>query len=248
MTPHPARNRRPPATQLDVKDLGTVLGVWAHPDDEAYLSAGLMATARDGGQRVVVATATAGEAAAIDGGAELRRRELDVSLAAVDVHEHHWLGFVDGECADVAVDAGTASVRRVLEQVRPDTILSFGPDGMTGHADHMAVSGWVRRAWTEDGQRAILLQASLTQTFHRCWGRLSARHGIWMPGAEPPAVPDSAVAVRVRATGSLSDRKLAALRAHASQTDALRAAVGDDTYRRWWAEEAFVRVAASQAA
>jgi LmbE family N-acetylglucosaminyl deacetylase len=31
-------------------ELGTILGVWAHPDDEAYLSAGLMATAsRPGG-------------------------------------------------------------------------------------------------------------------------------------------------------------------------------------------------------
>jgi hypothetical protein len=35
----------------DVAALGTVLGVWAHPDDEAYLSAGLMALARDVGNR-----------------------------------------------------------------------------------------------------------------------------------------------------------------------------------------------------
>ena len=31
-------------------ELGTVLGVWAHPDDEAYLSAGLMALARRHGR------------------------------------------------------------------------------------------------------------------------------------------------------------------------------------------------------
>ena len=30
-----------------VAGLGTVLGIWAHPDDEAYLSGGLMALARD---------------------------------------------------------------------------------------------------------------------------------------------------------------------------------------------------------
>ena len=43
-------------------DLGTVLGVWAHPDDETWLSAGLMARAVDQGRRVVCVTATRGEA------------------------------------------------------------------------------------------------------------------------------------------------------------------------------------------
>jgi len=42
-------------------DLGTVLGVFAHPDDEAYLAGGLMATAVDAGRRVVCITATRGE-------------------------------------------------------------------------------------------------------------------------------------------------------------------------------------------
>jgi LmbE family N-acetylglucosaminyl deacetylase len=227
-------------TPLGVRDLGTVLGVWAHPDDEAYLSAGLMAAARDHGQRVVVATATAGEAAA---DAELRRSELDSSLAAVDVREHHWLGFADGECAQVPMAVGAAAVRRLVRQIRPDTILTFGPDGMTGHPDHVAVGRWVRRAWAAEGQHAMLLQATLTHTFHERWGQLSAAHGIWMPGAEPPAVPDTSVALLVTATDAVSHRKLAALLAHASQTDGLRHAVGDATYRRWWADEAFVQVA-----
>src|SRR3712207_8836986 len=39
-----------------VAELGTVLGIWAHPDDEAYLSGGLMALARDGGSRVACVT------------------------------------------------------------------------------------------------------------------------------------------------------------------------------------------------
>ena len=48
-------------TSTDVAELGTILGIWAHPDDEAYLSGGLMAMARDNGQRVVCVTATRGE-------------------------------------------------------------------------------------------------------------------------------------------------------------------------------------------
>jgi len=83
-------------------DLGTLLGVWAHPDDEAYLTAGLMAVARAAGNRVVVATATKGEAGTDDPHAwppdtlgQTRAQETVQSLAAVDVTEHRWLGHRD---------------------------------------------------------------------------------------------------------------------------------------------------------
>ena len=48
--------------------LGTVLTVWAHPDDEAYLVGGLLALLTDAGQRAVCVTATRGEAADPDAG------------------------------------------------------------------------------------------------------------------------------------------------------------------------------------
>jgi hypothetical protein len=41
-----------------ISALGTIMGIWAHPDDEAYLSGGPMALARANGQRVVCVTAT----------------------------------------------------------------------------------------------------------------------------------------------------------------------------------------------
>jgi hypothetical protein len=41
-------------------DLGTILGIFAHPDDEAYLAGALMATAVDAGRRVVCVTAAGG--------------------------------------------------------------------------------------------------------------------------------------------------------------------------------------------
>ena len=49
------------AMETHISALGTIMGIWAHPDDEAYLSSGLMAAARRRGDRVVVVTATAGE-------------------------------------------------------------------------------------------------------------------------------------------------------------------------------------------
>ena len=47
-------------------DLGTILSVWAHPDDETYLCAGLMARAVRSGARVVCVTATRGELGSSD--------------------------------------------------------------------------------------------------------------------------------------------------------------------------------------
>ncbi|MEP6666221.1 MAG: PIG-L family deacetylase, partial [Nocardioidaceae bacterium] len=43
-------------------DLGSILGIWGHPDDEAYLTAGLMMRAVEAGHRVTCVTATKGEA------------------------------------------------------------------------------------------------------------------------------------------------------------------------------------------
>ena len=55
-------------TERDPSGLGTILGVWAHPDDEGYLSAGIMAAAVDAGNRVMCVTATRGEAGSLDHG------------------------------------------------------------------------------------------------------------------------------------------------------------------------------------
>src|SRR5437870_7671850 len=133
---------------------GTMLGVWAHPDDETYLSAGLMADAARRGQRVVCVTATRGEEGSWDEErwptsemGKVRERELMASLEALGVTEHHWLDHYDGTCADVDHAEGVAKVQAILKAVRPDTVLTFGPDGMTGHTDHKAVCAWTTEAF-----------------------------------------------------------------------------------------------------
>ena len=71
----------------DTAELGTILGIWAHPDDDIFCSAGLMATAVRSGQRVVDVTATRGEGGSMDeerwppeSMAEVRTKELLRSL------------------------------------------------------------------------------------------------------------------------------------------------------------------------
>jgi LmbE family N-acetylglucosaminyl deacetylase len=221
----------------------TLLGVWAHPDDEAYLSAGLMATFRRRGDRVVLVTATLGEHGTNDAEtwpperlAALRRVELRNSLAALDVDEFHLLGYEDGTCAQY--DA-TDVVRDMIGDIQPDVIVTFGPDGMTGHPDHRAVSAWTTEAWATTRPSARLWYATLTPDFHRLWGALNDRVGLWAEQPEPPQTAAAELAHQLRLGDDVLDQKMAALDAHASQTTPLVEMVGRSVYREWWRTEWF---------
>ncbi|HET6877650.1 MAG TPA: PIG-L family deacetylase [Jatrophihabitans sp.] len=238
-------------TRTDVASLGTLLGVWAHPDDEAFLTAGLMLLARRAGNRVVCVTATLGEHGT-DRPDEwpphrlgpLRAREHRASLQVLGVEEPIVLGYTDGTCDRVAVAEGAARLAEIIEAVQPDTVVTFGPDGMTGHPDHVAVSTWISCALDSSAYPARLLHAAVTpQEMHRQRSTSEAL-GAFGPGL-PVTTPPSELALRLTLDEDLLDHKLAALRAHASQTRGQEERVGTAAYRRWQQEEAFVAAARS---
>lgn len=230
--------------QLDWQPRGeTVLGIWAHPDDEAYLSAGLMARTIRSGGRVVCRHATRGERGTDDPGRwppELlgphRVGELAASLLALGVVEHAFLGYRDGECAEVPLREVVPSLAALMAQVRPDVVVTFGPDGITGHPDHVAISRWVTAAWQQAGYGQLRYAVS-TDSFLRRFASVHERLGMVTDGMV--GHPDEQVALAVRLDGAELDVKRAALAAHASQTDALAAAMGEPTYRAWYAAETF---------
>jgi LmbE family N-acetylglucosaminyl deacetylase len=228
-------------------EIGVLLGVWAHPDDEAYLTAGLMSVARAAGHRVVVATATKGELGTGDPStfppdrlAAIREQETAASLAAIDVSEHRWLGHHDGAVGQVPLARGVSQVSELIEEIRPDTVVTFGPDGLTGHADHKAVSSWVTAAWNLTGRRFRLWYATLTPEFHQEWAAVNSAVGLWMEGATPPSDEQSDLAFAVHCDERTLSRKFAALQAHSSQTTELIRVLGPEKYRRWWSTETFV--------
>jgi LmbE family N-acetylglucosaminyl deacetylase len=231
---------------LTTTDLGTILGVWAHPDDEAYLTAGLMARAREAGQRVVVATATRGEAGTPDADlwpprrlGRLREAELHASLAALDVTEHRFLDYVDGTLTDQDPTEAIARITAIVSEVQPDTIITFGPDGITGHMDHRRVSSWTTVARELAAPHARLLYATWTAPFVARWQDLHDRFNVLLdPHLLVGTSPDS-VALDVPFDRDLTDRKLVALRAQASQTTGLISAVGEQVYREWTSNETF---------
>jgi LmbE family N-acetylglucosaminyl deacetylase len=234
---------------IDTTPLGTILGVWAHPDDEAFLSGGLMAAARVAGQRVVVLTATRGELGSPDPDtwpparvAAQRERELEHSLDALGVTEHVMLGHPDGGCADVDFDIGTAEVAGTIDAVEPDTILTFGPDGYTGHSDHRTMPAWVDAAVQWTGSRARVLHATTTQSFLDRFADVHRDFDVFFAGMPSITDPDD-MAVDLALTGRLLDRKEAALRAQTTQTAELISRMGSRRFRSWISNESFAEAA-----
>ncbi len=242
--------RDPPAGSVPIADaarLGTVLGIWAHPDDEAFLTAGLMAAARDAGNRVVCVTATLGENGTDEPArwppgrlAAVREHELRASLAALAVTEHHLLGLTDGTLAAQSAQTIIHQLARIIDDVEPETIVTFGPDGMTGHEDHQVVSAWASAAHAAASPEARLLYATTTEEFVQAWEPSRERFNIFLADGLPLRTRVSDLAVSLQLDPAAVDRKMVALRAQASQTAELFAALGEDQVREWWSTEAFV--------
>lgn len=231
----------------DAAELGTVLAVWAHPDDETLLAGGLLAAARDAGNRVVCVTATLGEHGTDDPLAwppqrlaRVRGHEVAASLAVLGVVEHHLLGVPDGTCAQQPHDALVRRLARLVTAVQPDTIVTFGPDGLTGHEDHQTVSAWTTAARAVAVPAARLLYVTTTEEFVGHWEPARDTFDVFLAEGLPLRTPSSSLAVRLHLTPDELDRKMVALRAQASQMSALVTAVGEDRMREWWAVETFV--------
>jgi LmbE family N-acetylglucosaminyl deacetylase len=237
-------------TAAAVAELGTILGIWAHPDDEAYLSAGLMSTARANGQRVVCVTATRGElgtpdpiAWPPDRLAAERTRELADCLEILGVPEHEWLDHRDGRCAEADQAAAVAEIAAIVERVRPDTVLTFGPDGLTGHPDHRTVSVWAGAAFDRAAPPgARLLHATIADRRAARWGELTDDLGIYPPGL-PVLTPTEHLAVDLVLDPVIAARKTRALAAQTTQTAGIIGALGADTFTAWVGDESFVEVA-----
>src|SRR5690606_32065718 len=91
--------------------------------------------------------------------AEIRTKEMAEALQVIGVKNHHWLGYPDGGCQHIPDRAAVEQIAKYIHTYQPDTILTFGPDGMTGHPDHQTVSRWVSLAVKESDQEIAIYHA-----------------------------------------------------------------------------------------
>jgi hypothetical protein len=104
------------------------------------------------------------------------------------------------------------------------------------------VGNWATNAWIACGAGARLLYASTLHSFATRYRHIHEQLRAFEPGF-PVSTPRHELSVHLSLDDVTLLRKREALRAHASQTAAVEALLGEDTYLHWWDEECFRRAA-----
>jgi LmbE family N-acetylglucosaminyl deacetylase len=200
---------------LDDAQIGQVLSITAHPDDVDFAAGGTIARWTEAGIEVVYCVVTDGDVGGFDEDfprsemPALRRAEQVAAAKCVGVHDVRFLGYPDGR-VEATLDL-RRELARVIRQVRPDRVVCPSPErsyariGM-GHPDHRAVGSAALDAVYPDARNPFAFPELRESESLAAW---TVRE-VWIAGA-----PDPDHYVDVTET---FPRKLAALRAHESQT------------------------------
>lgn len=148
-----------------------VLAVFAHPDDERVIGPLLSKLAREGREtHLVIATDGAKgvrDFAKIPAGPELaaaRTKEAQCAANRLGVRQLHLLGLPDGGLASFDVLGKLWSgLAAIIDSLKPAVIITFGPEGGTGHPDHRLVGNVTSQIIESDSRYSNidLLYASL---------------------------------------------------------------------------------------
>jgi LmbE family N-acetylglucosaminyl deacetylase len=216
----------------------TLLAVHAHPDDEVISTGGILALYADRGVRTVVVTCTDGARGVGTDHREvarIRQVELEHSCAHLGVAELVLLGYGDSGMAGAAsnvdpdvfmntpVEQVAAGLALLLEQHRPQVVVTYPADGGYGHPDHIhAHHATVVAVRNVEGVRKLYFTAR-TDAFRERMQRVreewaASVEGVPQPPLRTPATTQADITTIVDTSSSLLRRR-AALASHASQLD-----------------------------
>jgi LmbE family N-acetylglucosaminyl deacetylase len=190
-----------------------LLAIFAHPDDEAFRPGGTLALLSRQGVRVEVLTFTHGEAGSCGDPPlctpeelpAVREQELRSACAALGIQSPRLLDYADGYLQECDQETMIAHILSVLNEIEPQVLLSFGPDGLSGHPDHIAVGQWTAEAFRRADEIAALYTVAVPRSLAQ---KLDMR--------QVHSVPDEAIALTVDVS-SVWETKLSAMRCHATQ-------------------------------
>ena len=129
--------------------------VLAHPDDESLGTGGTLAKYAAEGVSTYVVTATRGERGrfhdeAVSPGPAIvgkaREAELLAAASELGVREVRFLGYPDGALDKVDATRAIETIAGHIRRVKPQVVVTFGPDGAYGHPDHIAISQFTTAA------------------------------------------------------------------------------------------------------
>lgn len=132
-----------------------LLAIFAHPDDEAFGTGGTLAKYAAEGCDVYLVTATRGEAgqvatpelATMANLPAVREQELRCACQTYGIHPPIFLDYLDGQLTIVNQGQAVGKLVRLIRRLRPHVMITFGPDGIYGHYDHIAVHHWATAAF-----------------------------------------------------------------------------------------------------
>jgi len=233
--------------------------VFAHPDDDTFGVGGILAKhGADIDYTLIVATS--GEAGMIsdpalatqENLAHVREAEEREALRELGVQNPtvHFLRFPDGGLIDVPREELVEPIAALLAEARPDVVVTFGPEGITRHDDHIIVGQAATEAFHDARDRAkegferLFYNAIPQSELDRFWEAVRAE-GFDMGDPEGPfmprGVPDHTITARFDGR-DVWETKLRALTAHRTQASELtsippeiqKAFLGSETFVQAW--------------
>ena len=148
-----------------------ILAIFAHPDDERVIGPLLSKLAREGRETYLVIATDGSQGtrdyAKIPAGPQLaavRTKEATCAANRLGVKRLHIIGLLDGGLASFDnLGKLRSAVAAIIDSIRPAAIITFGPEGGTGHPDHRLVGDVVTQVVQSEARRATidLLYASL---------------------------------------------------------------------------------------
>ena len=227
--------------------------VYAHPDDDTN-GIGALLAANAHRIHYTLICCTSGEAGEIadpslatrENLATVREQEERDAIAALGVTDAdiHFLRHPDGGLADVRREPLIEQVTAILRDAPPQIVITFGPEGVTRHADHITAGEVGTAAFhrlREEGApvQRLYYVAVARSALDGFWDALRARGRIVNPDAPfmPQGIPDDRIDVRVE-MGDAIDRKIAGIEAHRTQNFHF---IPEDLRRQLFVAESFVQ-------
>ncbi len=141
----------------------SLMAVFAHPDDESFGPSSTLAMYASRGVKTYLVCATRGEKGKVGGEeavmspeevGKLREEELRCAAETMGLESFRLLGYPDGGLEEVDFNELTGRIVAVIREFMPDVLITFGPEGITGHPDHKTVGRAAKEAFHAAGDPA----------------------------------------------------------------------------------------------
>lgn len=140
-----------------------------------------------------------------------REAELRAAAAILGIRGIHFLGYRDGELQNIDPGEVTEKVLEIMRQAEPEVVITFGPDGISGHPDHIAIGD------------------AATEAFRRLASEGRGPRKLYYVTVPRSVLPDAEFGVTTRPDEEVTtaidisaylERKIQAISSHRSQQDA----------------------------